>query len=249
MSSKVTSRGNRNSGGVVDHHRNDDDDRVATTNTTKKTHTTSSGNSNSSFYKKVVSILNDMCDVAINYLVVTKVEYTEIDWSTYMQQITLFMNGERDYTKLEGDTGPVVYPAGFIYVFAVLRQLTDLGANIGRAQIIFAALAVATSALVFAIYGRDRKHVPGYVLAFLILSKRIHSIFGLRLFNDGLTMFRGSQHQDECTVVRASTSTTAPPNLRNRLDNSASWHLWIAATGDWRAIPRQSPSQLLDTRL
>ncbi|GAM21177.1 hypothetical protein SAMD00019534_043520 [Acytostelium subglobosum LB1] len=139
-------------------------------------------------YVGYVAAILLLLEVVINVLVVLKVPYTEIDWSTYMQQIELYDNGERDYTKLEGSTGPVVYPAGFIYVFALLRSVTSNGTDIRRAQWIFAALCVAFTAVVFAIYKRTRS-VPGYVLLFLILSKRIHSIFGLRLFNDCISMF------------------------------------------------------------
>jgi hypothetical protein len=32
--------------------------------------------------------------------------------------------GERDYEQLKGGTGPLVYPAGFVYLFAGLKQLT-----------------------------------------------------------------------------------------------------------------------------
>ena len=37
---------------------------------------------------------------------------TEIDWKAYMQQIAQYRSGERDYTLIKGDTGPLVYPAG-----------------------------------------------------------------------------------------------------------------------------------------
>lgn len=33
---------------------------------------------------------------------------TEIDFSTYMQQASLFIKGERDYSNITGDTGPCV---------------------------------------------------------------------------------------------------------------------------------------------
>lgn len=33
---------------------------------------------------------------------------TEIDWVTYCQQARLFLTGERDYAKIQGDTGPLV---------------------------------------------------------------------------------------------------------------------------------------------
>lgn len=37
---------------------------------------------------------------------------TEIDWIAYMQEVEGVVNGTWDYTKLRGDTGPLVYPAG-----------------------------------------------------------------------------------------------------------------------------------------
>ena len=33
--------------------------------------------------------------------------------------------GERDYALLRGDTGPLVYPAGFVYLFSALRWVTN----------------------------------------------------------------------------------------------------------------------------
>jgi alpha-1,3-mannosyltransferase len=41
--------------------------------------------------------------------------------------------GERDYAKLRGDTGPLVYPAGFVYLFAALKRLT--GGSVAAAQV------------------------------------------------------------------------------------------------------------------
>lgn len=34
---------------------------------------------------------------------------TKIDWPAYMQQVDMFLAGERDYSKIEGETGPLVY--------------------------------------------------------------------------------------------------------------------------------------------
>ena len=47
-----------------------------------------------------------------------------------MQQVSQFKAGERDYMNMRGDTGPLVYPAGFVYVFAVLHSITNNGENI-----------------------------------------------------------------------------------------------------------------------
>ncbi|TPX72365.1 dolichyl-P-Man:Man5GlcNAc2-PP-dolichol alpha-1,3-mannosyltransferase [Spizellomyces sp. 'palustris'] len=41
-------------------------------------------------------------------IIIQKVPYTEIDWKAYMQEVEGYLAGERDYTKLKGDTGPLV---------------------------------------------------------------------------------------------------------------------------------------------
>ena len=110
-----------------------------------------------------------------------RVPYTEIDWRAYMDEVGGYLAGERDYTKLRGDTGPLVYPAGFVYLYAALRRLT--GGEVASAQIIFILFYVANLAAVLAVYVRARV-VPPWALVTLALSKRVHSIFVLRLFND-----------------------------------------------------------------
>lgn len=103
-----------------------------------------------------------------------------------MQEVEGFLSGERDYTKLRGQTGPLVYPAGFVYIFAFLREVT-LGGNIFLGQLVFVCIYMATQAVVLLLYVRARV-VPPYALVLLALSKRVHSIYLLRLFNDGVAM-------------------------------------------------------------
>ena len=91
------------------------------------------------------------------------------------------MQGERDYVNLKGDTGPLVYPAGFVYLFSWLRNVT--GGAIAPAQYIFAALYVVTQFVVMSLYIKARS-MPPLGLALLCISRRVHSIFVLRLFND-----------------------------------------------------------------
>jgi alpha-1,3-mannosyltransferase len=47
-----------------------------------------------------------------------------------MQEVKGFIDGERNYLNLKGDTGPLVYPAGFVYIFSGLYWLTDEGKDI-----------------------------------------------------------------------------------------------------------------------
>lgn len=49
------------------------------------------------------------------------------------KQVSGFLGGERDYSKLEGDTGPLVYPAGFLYIYSAIQFLT--GAQVYPAQV------------------------------------------------------------------------------------------------------------------
>jgi hypothetical protein len=77
---------------------------------------------------------------------------TEIDWTTYTQQVSLFLSGERDYSNLKGDTGPLVYPAGHVYIYSGLYYLTDEGRNIKVAQCIFMLLYLGTLAVVMQCY-------------------------------------------------------------------------------------------------
>ena len=128
-----------------------------------------------------------LLQAAACFLIITKVPYTEIDWKAYMEQVEGFLAGQRDYFKLQGNTGPLVYPAGFLYVFASLYDLTDKGRDILAGQFIFALFLCLTVFLVSQIYSKS-KRVPLYIVGLFLLSKRVHSIFLLRLFNDPVAM-------------------------------------------------------------
>ncbi|MCJ1311290.1 dolichyl-P-Man:Man(5)GlcNAc(2)-PP-dolichol alpha-1,3-mannosyltransferase [Agyrium rufum] len=187
-------------------------------------------------------------DALLCAVVILKIPYTEIDWSTYNQQIALFLSGEKDYTFIKGSTGPLVYPAGHVYVYSALHWATDGGEDIRLGQWIFAGVYLLGLGLVLRVYwgvkenrrdhmnqevgvkkqtelkkgplmkdigkvqhGQPRQNVisdapewieperewsiklidiplqtqaPPYILPLLVLSKRLHSIFVLRLFND-----------------------------------------------------------------
>jgi alpha-1,3-mannosyltransferase len=118
-----------------------------------------------------------------------------------MVQTGLYLKGEHDYSKISGPTGPLVYvsllytwlrllttyhfryPAGHVRIHQVLYALTNGGKNMRLAQHIYGALYIATLALTCAIY-RKARAVPNWLLILLPLSKRLHSIHALRMFND-----------------------------------------------------------------
>ncbi|XP_061099658.1 dol-P-Man:Man(5)GlcNAc(2)-PP-Dol alpha-1,3-mannosyltransferase [Conger conger] len=139
-------------------------------------------------YTFLVAAVLWFLEIGINIWVIRKVAYTEIDWKAYMDEVEGVINGTYDYTQLKGDTGPLVYPAGFVYIFTVLYYVTDHGVNIRMGQYLFAMFYLVNLLLVFRIYHRTQK-VPPYVFFFVCCaSYRIHSIFVLRLFNDPVAM-------------------------------------------------------------
>ena len=150
-------------------------------------------------------------EVVLSCAVVRRVAYTEIDWIAYMQEVSTWWDeGECDYLRIRGDTGPLVYPAGFLYFFQLLRWMT--GESVPAAQWIFVIFYVMYQGVVLSIYQNgllwhirhntkqqehqqqerhDVVHAVWLVrvaMGVLCCSKRLHSIFLLRLFNDGPTM-------------------------------------------------------------
>lgn len=129
-------------------------------------------------------------NLAACIFVIRRVPYTEIDWIAYMEEVSGVINdGELDYKLLRGGTGPLVYPAGFVYIYSLLYVATDHGANILLAQYLFAVLHTATQALVLYIYWAcysqsNPRRFPLWIVGFLFTSRRVVSLFVLRLFND-----------------------------------------------------------------
>lgn len=119
-------------------------------------------------------------------IVIANVRYTEIDFKTYMQQIDLVNKGELDYSLIEGDTGPIVYPAGFVQIYQWLSWLSLGGEDIGIVQSVFGYLYTATVLLTCSVYSMAGNVQP-WALMLLVASKRMVSIYVLRLFNDCFT--------------------------------------------------------------
>lgn len=129
-----------------------------------------------------------IAELVLNVFVVRNVPYTEIDWKAYMQECEGFLNGTTNYAKLRGDTGPLVYPAGFVYIYSALYFITSHGQNIRLAQYIFVVIYLMQLGLVLRMYSKSRK-LPPYVLVITTFtSYRIHSIYVLRLFNDPIAI-------------------------------------------------------------
>ncbi|KAJ0111847.1 hypothetical protein Patl1_01025 [Pistacia atlantica] len=153
-----------------------------------------------------------LADALLVALIIKYVPYTKIDWDAYMAQVSGFLGGERDYKNLKGDTGPLVYPAGFLYLYSAIQYIT--GGKVYSAQILFGVLYIINLAIILFIYVKTnvvcsdivlwslrvstlpsvrkfkalQTQLPWWALSLLCLSKRVHSIFVLRLFNDCFAM-------------------------------------------------------------
>jgi alpha-1,3-mannosyltransferase len=108
-----------------------------------------------------------------------------------MEEVEGYLLGERDYTKLQGGTGPLVYPAGFLYVFSILRSITENGTNILSAQIVFIGVYILNLLSVLVLYVQGDSTVSVILTTVLLLSKRVHSIYMLRMFNDCIAVLLG----------------------------------------------------------
>ena len=158
-------------------------------------------------------------ETVLTSFIVRRIPYTEIDWAAYMQEVSAYQQGERDYIKIRGDTGPLVYPAGFLYFYSCLKSLASWGSDaddrfdrstspeaIQKIQWVFVALYIINCTVVLGLYqnvlnltrrqanNNHKLQSSGRVWSWRVamgitcLSKRIHSIFVLRLFNDAPAM-------------------------------------------------------------
>ncbi|CAX41333.1 Dol-P-Man-dependent alpha(1-3)-mannosyltransferase, putative [Candida dubliniensis CD36] len=133
----------------------------------------------------------------ITKLVINKIPYTEIDFITYMQQIELINNkGIIKYSEIKGDSGPIVYPGGFVQIYQFIQWLISssttenggggelvLSFDIREAQYIFSYLFTISIIFNCLIY-INLINIPPWTIYLFLLSKRLISIYVLRLFND-----------------------------------------------------------------
>ena len=92
-----------------------------------------------------------LMELNLGCLIIWKVPYTEIDWMAYMEEVDCWwIDGEYDYRQIHGNTGPLVYPAGFLYLFRLLQWMT--GRDIFKGQLIFLIFYIAIQGVVMMLY-------------------------------------------------------------------------------------------------
>jgi len=166
-------------------------------------------------YFPILAALLLIFEASVSSFIILRVPYTEIDWRAYMQEVEGWVvrkDSPTNYVTLKGSTGPLVYPAGFLYLYRALRWIASStnssencdivaaasafgpppepcgGLDVQRAQWVFYVLYLATQGIVLDIYNQTRPGPP-WICVLLVLSKRLHSLFLLRLFNDCVAMF------------------------------------------------------------
>ncbi len=133
------------------------------------------------------------CEAMVLPLIILTRTFVHIDYCSYIDQVRCYVLGERDYTEIRGENGPLVYPAGFLYVYRAIFALVGgleeakTPAGIALAQWVYAGLYVVNQTIVFAVYAACEM-IPPWAYVMLCLSKRVHSLFPLRMFNDCVVM-------------------------------------------------------------
>ena len=111
-------------------------------------------------------------EAALLYVIISTVAYTEIDYATYLAQKNAVLAGERDYSKIHGPQGPLVYPAGHVWLYAVIDSICQ--GSVEAAQRLFAVMYVLDVYVVARIYRATffpSRTFPPVLLSLLALSK------------------------------------------------------------------------------
>eukprot|EP00922_Rhytidocystis_sp_ex-Travisia-forbesii_P025943 GHVS01038038.1.p1 GENE.GHVS01038038.1~~GHVS01038038.1.p1 ORF type:complete len:798 (+),score=140.04 GHVS01038038.1:214-2607(+) len=86
------------------------------------------------------------------YFLLRFIRFTNIDWTAYMQQVKQVASSEYNYYNIQGETGPLVYPAGHVYIYMLIRWWTNGGTDIPTAQTIFMYIYYAQLAFTIVVY-------------------------------------------------------------------------------------------------
>jgi hypothetical protein len=73
--------------------------------------------------------LISLVDILISLVYIFFLDPRLMDFASYYAQAEDFLDGERDFSNLNGFNGPAYYPAGNIYLYALL-SLTKINYNL-----------------------------------------------------------------------------------------------------------------------
>jgi ALG3 protein len=75
------------------------------------------------YYIKHWSLILLSIEVVLNFYFLHHGPLHPIDYPTYLVQARQIRLGERDYPKIYGPTGPLVYPGGHVIIFSAFESL------------------------------------------------------------------------------------------------------------------------------
>ena len=160
-------------------------------------------------------------DLLLSLVVIRKVTFTNIDFQAYMEEVQpVLERGETNYSRLNAGTGPIAYPAGFVYIYSFISVVTDGGRNLWVAQGLLLAFQIFTDWVLAELYILGE--APIWTLGLALFSKRVHSIFLLRIFNDAfaagfgyfaLLLLLRNKQVSACAVLSFAVSIKIGPLL------------------------------------
>lgn len=89
-----------------------------------------------------------------------------------MEQVQIYIKGERNYAYIKGSTGPLVYPGLHVYIYRILYALTGEGEDIRTAQFIFAGVYLASLYFVIRCYATAQVIPKSFPLGNNLISYR-----------------------------------------------------------------------------
>ena len=150
------------------------------------------------FYFKHWSAILLTLELILNLYFIYHGPLHPIDYPTYLIQARQIRLGERDYAKIHGPTGPLVYPGGHVVIFGLFERLFGIKGDVDwdgylPAQWIFLILQLLQTYVITSIGGlmkvvheiyRISSPLPQLDCIFFLLTIRARNVFENGLFND-----------------------------------------------------------------
>ena len=141
----------------------------------------SSAASSSSWWRWLAAVV--VAEAVLDAVFIATGPFHAIDFKAYLDQTATILGGTLDYARVHGRTGPLVYPAGHVWLFAAIDVLSGHGAHRLLVQLVFLGMQVAAVALL----GRTVAHADPAATPWCLLwltTLRARNVFVNGLFND-----------------------------------------------------------------